>query len=164
MSARPLFTTLLLLTACGADAPTPPAAGDATATSARATIPVQNRDVAALAAALPSAPVVLDVRTAEEFGSGHVPGARNIPLDQLESRISELESYRDAEVWTICQSGRRSVPIKVSVVTLIGHRFALVAQQGTKIPATLTRCNLCATLADPIRRISNHRVNLRQRR
>lgn len=33
----------------------------------------------------------LDVRTAEAFQSGHIPGAINIPLAELESRISELD-------------------------------------------------------------------------
>lgn len=34
---------------------------------------------------------VLDVRPADEFGMGHVPGAVNIPLDELEARLAELD-------------------------------------------------------------------------
>jgi ArsR family transcriptional regulator len=37
---------------------------------------------------------VLDVRPPEEFGQGHLPGALNIPLDQLKSRLSELPPER----------------------------------------------------------------------
>lgn len=34
---------------------------------------------------------VLDVRPADEFAVGHVPGAVNIPLDELEARLAELD-------------------------------------------------------------------------
>ena len=33
---------------------------------------------------------LVDVRTTGEFGGGHLPGAINIPLDQLSARIAEL--------------------------------------------------------------------------
>lgn len=45
--------------------------------------------------------VVVDVRPAVEFAAGHLPGARNIPLDQLEERLSELP--RDREVVAYCR-------------------------------------------------------------
>lgn len=35
--------------------------------------------------------MVLDVRPADEFAHGHVPGAVNIPLDDLEARLAELD-------------------------------------------------------------------------
>jgi len=35
---------------------------------------------------------ILDVRPEDEFALGHVPGAINIPLRTLESRLSELDS------------------------------------------------------------------------
>jgi len=53
-------------------------------------------------------PILVDVRTAEEYAAGHVPGAVNIPVDQVASRLAELEPHRSGEVWVICQSGRRS--------------------------------------------------------
>lgn len=64
-------------------------------------------DVATLRQKLQEQPTLnlIDVRTPEEFASGHVAGARNIPLDQLESRLSELG---DAPVYLICRSGNRS--------------------------------------------------------
>jgi rhodanese-related sulfurtransferase len=34
--------------------------------------------------------VVIDVRSAEAFEAGHIPGSRSVPLDQVESRVSEL--------------------------------------------------------------------------
>ncbi len=38
---------------------------------------------------------VLDVRPADEFASGHVPGALNIPLSELEARLSEFDPGRE---------------------------------------------------------------------
>ena len=52
--------------------------------------------------------VVLDVRTPEEFASGHVPGAKNIPHDQLPNRLAELAGAKDKEVVVYCRSGRRA--------------------------------------------------------
>jgi rhodanese-related sulfurtransferase len=52
--------------------------------------------------------VVLDVRTAQEFAAGHVPGAINISHDELEARIQELEQVREKDVVVYCRSGRRT--------------------------------------------------------
>ena len=57
--------------------------------------------------ARPDAPVlVLDVRTPEEFAAGHVPGAVNIPYDQVDTRLSEIP--KTDEVVLYCRSGRRA--------------------------------------------------------
>lgn len=55
-----------------------------------------------------NAPVVLDVRTREEFDAGHIPGAVLIPHDELGPRVDELSWPRDAEIVVHCQSGRRA--------------------------------------------------------
>lgn len=39
--------------------------------------------------------VILDVRPEDEYGLGHLPGALNIPLRQLEQRLAELTSKRE---------------------------------------------------------------------
>lgn len=51
-------------------------------------------------------PFVLDVREPEEFRAGSVPGAINIPLDQLRSRLSELP--QDEDIWVTCKVGQRA--------------------------------------------------------
>lgn len=51
-------------------------------------------------------PTLVDVRTAGEFAAGHVPGAVNIPLDELPARLGEVDKGK--EVTVICQSGNRS--------------------------------------------------------
>lgn len=47
--------------------------------------------------------VVIDVRSAVEFGAGHIEGAINIPADSLGTRASELP--RDARIVTVCNHG-----------------------------------------------------------
>lgn len=49
---------------------------------------------------------LLDVRTPEEFGMGHINGFCNIPVDELRQRIGELAKGKP--VYVICQSGIRS--------------------------------------------------------
>jgi phage shock protein E len=48
--------------------------------------------------------VILDVRTAEEYAAGHIPGAVNLPLDQLE----RFRHPKDLPVYVYCRSGGRS--------------------------------------------------------
>lgn len=54
--------------------------------------------------------VVLDVRTPEELTGplGKIDGAINIPVDQLESRIGEVEKLKGKDIAVICRSGHRS--------------------------------------------------------
>ena len=49
---------------------------------------------------------LVDVRTPEEFASGTVKGAVNIPIDEVESRVKEFE--RKPSVIVFCRTGRRS--------------------------------------------------------
>ncbi len=49
---------------------------------------------------------LLDVRTAAEYGRGHLEGFQNIPVDELRDRLGELRPGRP--VYVICQSGLRS--------------------------------------------------------
>jgi len=52
-------------------------------------------------------PLIVDVRTTEEFRSGAFPGAINIPLDELQIRVIELGS-KSREITLYCASGARS--------------------------------------------------------
>lgn len=51
--------------------------------------------------------VLLDVRTAEEYREGHIPGSRNLPLDELE-RVQKIVQQQDTPVFLYCYSGARS--------------------------------------------------------
>lgn len=50
--------------------------------------------------------LLLDVRTAAEFKSGHIEGAVNIPVDSLARRLDEVPAERSIVVY--CRSGNRS--------------------------------------------------------
>jgi rhodanese-related sulfurtransferase len=52
--------------------------------------------------------LILDVRTPEEFAEGHVPGAINIPYDQLGSRLAEISSHKGKDIVLYCRSGKRA--------------------------------------------------------
>ena len=54
------------------------------------------------------APLVLDVRRAEEFTAGRVPGARNLSHEQVVADPALLGVPKDAEIVVYCQSGRRA--------------------------------------------------------
>lgn len=54
-------------------------------------------------------PAVIDVRTPEEFNAGHIPGARNIVLDDiLEAKIPPELTNKESLYLLYCRSGRRS--------------------------------------------------------
>ena len=55
-----------------------------------------------------NAPLILDVRTPEEFAAGHLPGARNVPHDALAGRLGELGIAPADEIVVHCHSGRRA--------------------------------------------------------
>lgn len=57
--------------------------------------------------------VILDVREPGEFANGHIPGARLIPLGQIQARLGELDPNR--ELIVVCRSGRRSAQAALSL-------------------------------------------------
>ena len=65
--------------------------------------------------------VVIDVREAEEFESGHIPGAKHVPRGYLESRIENAVADRDAHVVLYCASGQRSALAAHTLEQLLGY-------------------------------------------
>ncbi len=53
-----------------------------------------------------TAPVVIDVRTPEEYLSGHIPGAVNVPFDQVAQRIAEVDASHGVALY--CMVGPRA--------------------------------------------------------
>lgn len=49
---------------------------------------------------------LVDVRTPEEYAAKHVDGAKNIPVDEIDTRLSEIP--KDKPVVVYCHSGARS--------------------------------------------------------
>jgi len=50
---------------------------------------------------------LIDVREADEYAAGHIPGTTNLPLSELEARHSEIPT--DKPVLLVCQKGGRSM-------------------------------------------------------
>jgi phage shock protein E len=69
---------------------------------------------------------LVDVRTRAEFAAGHLPGAINIPVQELAERLPELRP-KDTPVVLYCRSGRRS---SSAARTLKSAGFAAVHDLG----------------------------------
>ena len=52
--------------------------------------------------------LVVDVRSPQEFAAGHIPGAVNIPLNELARKLAEMKVAKDTTVVTVCEHGGRS--------------------------------------------------------
>ncbi|MFX0203980.1 MAG: rhodanese-like domain-containing protein [Candidatus Hodarchaeota archaeon] len=74
--------------------------------------------------------VLLDVRTDWEFDSGHLKGAVNIPIDELEQRIGELNSNERLLVY--CRTGNRS---RRAVQILLDNGFSKLYHMSAGITA-----------------------------
>lgn len=70
-------------------------------------------------------PLVLDVRQPEEFRTGHINGAKLMPLNELHRKIGELPKGR--EIVCICASGSRS---SSAAKTLAKEGFTVFNVQG----------------------------------
>ncbi|TDO97918.1 rhodanese-like domain-containing protein [Marinomonas balearica] len=49
--------------------------------------------------------VVVDLRTAKEFRTGHITGAINIPADKLKDKNAELEKHKSTPIILVCKTG-----------------------------------------------------------
>ena len=64
--------------------------------------------------------ILLDVRTLEEYQSGHIKDAVNVPHDQLILNVNVLDQYRNQSIVVFCRSGRRA---QLVIDTLIENKF-----------------------------------------
>ena len=65
--------------------------------------------------------VVVDVRELEEWGAGHLPGAKHVPKSYLESRIEGAVPDRSQHVILYCQSGIRSAWAARTLIDDLGY-------------------------------------------
>ena len=75
--------------------------------------------------------VVIDVCGADEFAAGHVAGAKNVPLDELDARLSSVVKNKALPVVLVCASGMRSRRA-VSVAKKLGYEQAQSLAGGLK--------------------------------
>ena len=55
-----------------------------------------------------SAPVILDVRSTEEFNEGHIEGAQHVPFDTVKAHLKQLPTDRNQAIVVYCHSGGRA--------------------------------------------------------
>ena len=67
----------------------------------------------------PSA-VLLDVRTPQEYRSGHIPGSKNVPLQTID-KVGSVVENTDTVLYVYCQSGARSRQAS-SMLQQMGYR------------------------------------------
>ena len=51
--------------------------------------------------------VLLDVRTSQEYREGHIPGSKNVPLQELD-KVDSVAENKDTMLYVYCRSGARS--------------------------------------------------------
>jgi phage shock protein E len=77
---------------------------------------------------------VLDVRSPEEFKEVHVPGAVNIPYDQMAARLAEVP--KDKDVVLYCRSGRRA---GIAADVLAANGYTRLSHLEGDMPAWLEK-------------------------
>lgn len=76
------------------------------------------KDNSAMLQALENGAVIIDVRTPAEFNQGHIGGSKNIPVNEIRSKLEMIRKW-NKPVITVCRSGARSQVAK-SVLTAAG--------------------------------------------
>jgi rhodanese-related sulfurtransferase len=75
--------------------------------------------------------IVVDVSEKEEFASGHIGGARNVPLNQLEQRLPETVKNKAVPVLLVCPNGARANRA-LGVAKKLGYDKAQVLAGGLR--------------------------------
>lgn len=65
--------------------------------------------------------VILDVRTLEEFNTGHIPDAVSLPIEEIEDAVAHMIPYKGEIILVYCRSGARSADAAV-ILTEMGYR------------------------------------------
>lgn len=78
---------------------------------------------------------IVDVRSADEYSAGHVPGARNFPLDSIESEIPGFH-HKDPLV-IVCRTGVRSESACKKLMGTHDNLFNLVGGTSAWLEAGL---------------------------
>ena len=96
--------------------------------------------------AQPEAPTLVDVRSPGEYAAGHIPGAINIPLEEVEARLPDLPKHR---VVLVCHSGRRAgsactvlTPHHPELMVLEGGTAAWIEQGNPIVASTRSRWSI----------------------
>ena len=109
---------------------------------------IEEVDPAAVREQVSNGAVVVDVREVDEWGAGHIPGAKHVPKSYLETRIEGAAPDRSQHVILYCQSGNRSAWAARTLIEDLGYEnvesmtggFTLWKDRGYEVetPRTLT--------------------------
>lgn len=72
--------------------------------------------------------IIVDVRTKEEYDSGHIANSLLIPYDEIEKKAPALLTDKNAAIIVYCRTGRRS---EIAAKALIGMGYTNVADMGS---------------------------------
>ena len=75
--------------------------------------------------------VVVDVREPEEFAAGHMTGAKNVPLNQLEEKLAGAVKNKTVPLLLVCATGSRAQRA-VAVAKKLGYEQAQAVAGGLK--------------------------------
>lgn len=76
------------------------------------------KDNSAIIQAMEKGAIIIDVRNPNEFKSGHIQGSKNIPVNEIRSKVEMIRKW-NKPVITVCLSGGRSAAAK-SVLSAAG--------------------------------------------
>lgn len=62
--------------------------------------------------------VILDVRTADEYATGHISGAILLPFDEIPVKAEQLIPDKDVKILVYCRSGNRSKTASNSLIDM----------------------------------------------
>lgn len=75
--------------------------------------------------------VVVDVSEAEEFAAGHINGARNVPVNDLQQRLPEVVKNKTVPLILVCSTGARAQRCLATAKSL-GYDKAVVLGGGLR--------------------------------
>jgi rhodanese-related sulfurtransferase len=83
--------------------------------------------------------VVLDVRDAAEYKSGHITNARHLPEGEIDARMKELERVKSKPIIVSCARGNRSLTVanrlrKLGFAEVFSLRGGIAAWQHANMP------------------------------
>jgi rhodanese-related sulfurtransferase len=82
---------------------------------------------------------VVDIRAKDEFKTGHLPDAINIPAKDMPKRMTELDAFKDVPIILICKTGTTagatgSLLTKAGFTKLNKLRGGILEWQGSNLP------------------------------
>lgn len=92
----------------------------------------------------PGTLTLIDARSAEEFAAGHLEGAINLPMDQVDARMNLLPPDRDTTIIVYCVAGKRAAKV-VDALSVRGYRNARVLPPAQMMYYGDTPALNCAT-------------------